>query len=100
MIKFYLQPMVFQDQLYPKNSPFTSAKMKEFLTTNEVKQITLSSYHPSSNGLAERAVLMGRQFRTSLDLACPITSKMLKPSRNIIMTNMQKTEVFLKMTEY
>ena len=36
--------------------PFTSAEMKEFLTANGVRQITSSPYHPSSNGLAERAV--------------------------------------------
>ena len=37
-------------------SSFTSAEMKEFLTANGVKQITSSPYHPSSNGLAERAI--------------------------------------------
>ena len=37
-------------------SPFTSSEMKEFFTANGVKQVTSSPYHPSSNGLAERAV--------------------------------------------
>ena len=37
-------------------SPFTSAEMKEFLTTNGVRHITSSPYHPSSNGLAKRTI--------------------------------------------
>ena len=35
---------------------FTSAEFKQFVTRNNIQHITSPAYHPSSNGLAEKAV--------------------------------------------
>ena len=45
------------EKVVSDNGPtFVSAEFKDFLQRNGVKHITTSPYHPSSNGLAERAV--------------------------------------------
>lgn len=36
--------------------PFTSAEVKEYLTSCNVEHITTAPYHPASNGAAERFV--------------------------------------------
>ena len=37
-------------------TPFVNDLMRQFLKANGVRHITAAPYHPSSNGLAERAV--------------------------------------------
>ena len=46
---------------------FTSAQFQEFLSQNGVKQILTSPYHPSSNGLAERAVQTFKDLVSKLE---------------------------------
>ena len=44
------------------NGPtFTSSEFRQFMEGNGIKHSTMSSYHPSSNGLAERAVQVIKQ---------------------------------------
>ena len=45
------------DTVVTDNGPaFTSSEFRLFMSHDGIKHITLSPYHPSSNGLAERSV--------------------------------------------
>lgn len=56
------------EQVVSDNGPsFTSAEFKRFLQENGVRQILVSPYHPSSNGLAERAVQTFKSAVRKLD---------------------------------
>ena len=50
--KFGLPEMIVTDN----GSNFVSAEFEDFLRKNGIRHITSAPYHPSSNGLAERAV--------------------------------------------
>ena len=50
--QFGLPEMIVTD-----NGPcFVSSEFKNFTTSNGIRHVTISPYHPSTNGLAERAV--------------------------------------------
>ena len=56
------------EQLVSDNgSSFTSTEFQKFLMEKGVKQILTSPYHPSSNGLAERAVQTFKNAVKKLD---------------------------------
>jgi hypothetical protein len=56
------------EHIVSDNGPgFTSHEFSTFLTQNGVKHIRTSPYHPSSNGLAERAVQTVKQGITKLN---------------------------------
>ena len=55
--KHGLKPTVVSDN----GSNFTSSESQEFMKKNGIKHITVSPYHPASNGLAERAVRIFRE---------------------------------------
>lgn len=48
-------------------SSFTSSEFKTFLQANGIRQVLVSPYHPSSNGLAERAVQTFKSAVKKLD---------------------------------
>ena len=53
------------------NGPtFTSDEFRNFVSANGVKHITVSPYHPSSNGLAERAVQTFKGAMVKLPKGC------------------------------
>ena len=57
---------------------FTSAEFKQFVTRNNIQHITSPAYHPSSNGLAERAVQLVKRGLAklkdgSMETSWPVT---------------------------
>ena len=49
-------------KLVSDNGPtFTSAEFRTFMARNGIRHITSAPYHPSTNGLAERAVQTFKQ---------------------------------------
>ena len=47
---------IYEIVVSDNGAKLTSAKFRPFMDGNSIKYILISSYHPSSNGLAERAV--------------------------------------------
>ena len=56
-IVFATHGLVLPQKVVTDNGPsFVSTEFKEFMVRNAIKHVTSAPYHPSSNGLAERAV--------------------------------------------
>ena len=56
-----------QQMVSDNGTGFISAQFQEFLSQNGVKQILTLLYHPSSNGLAKRAVLTFKDSVSKLE---------------------------------
>ena len=53
--------MAYQIVVSDNGSSFVSSEFKSFLQKNGIKHITSAPYHPSTNGLVERAVQTFKQ---------------------------------------
>ena len=60
------------------NGPsFTSSEFRNFMEQNGIKHVTSAPYHPSTNGLAERAVQTFKQTIERMD-GLPIQERLSK----------------------
>ena len=67
------------EQVFSDNgSGLTSTEFQQFLSDNGVKQTFTSPYHPSSNGLAERAVQTFKSTVTKLDGSMDISKVLFR----------------------
>ena len=60
------------------STPFTSTEFSYFTRKNGIHHVLLSPYHPSSNGLTERAVKTFKQRMKKASNAGSIESKMAR----------------------
>ncbi|XP_022797451.1 uncharacterized protein K02A2.6-like [Stylophora pistillata] len=69
--------------------PFQSAEYEEFLRQNGIRKILVSTYHPSSNGLAEQFV---QTFKHSLESSASDPSCTLQQRIQIFLLSYRSTQ--------